>query len=126
MHPARKLLAGGVIAASVLTGGALGANFLGVAGAQTSSSTPADAGPHTANGKAETPLTGDDAGKATAAAQAAVPGATVDRVETDADDSGTYEAHVTKADGSKATVEMDESFNVTSVDEGPAGRGRGE
>src|SRR5689334_23544178 len=127
MHPARKLLLGGVIATSVLTGGALGANFLGVANAAetpTSTSTSADAapppaGPHTVDGKAETPLTGDDAAKATAAAQAAVPGATIDRVETDVD-GATYEAHVTKTDGSKATVLMDGSFAVTSVEDAPA------
>jgi uncharacterized membrane protein YkoI len=142
MHPARKLLLGGVIAASVLTGGALGANFLGVANAaETSTSTstsatssdaaapatdaaPPPAGPHTVDGKAETPLTGDDAAKATAAAEAAVPGATIDRVETDVD-GATYEAHVTKTDGSKATVLMDGSFAVTSVEDAPAGHGPG-
>jgi hypothetical protein len=129
MHPARKLLLGGVLATSVLTGGALGANFLGVANAaETSTSstapaadaapTPPPAGPHTLDGKAETPLTGDAAAKAAAAAQAAVPDATIDRVESDVDGGGVYEAHVTKADGTKATVLMDDSFNVTSVQDG--------
>lgn len=63
----------------------------------------------------ETPLTGDNAAKARAAALAKLPGATVDRVENDAD-GGKYEAHVTKADGTRATVKMDADFNVTSVE----------
>jgi hypothetical protein len=65
----------------------------------------------------ETPLTGTDAEKAKAAALAAVPGATVDRVETDADGAA-YEAHVTRSDGTKATVKFDQDFNVTGVEEG--------
>jgi hypothetical protein len=60
-------------------------------------------------------LTGDDAAKAKAAALAKLPGSTVDRVETDADGGGVYEAHVTKSDGSRATVLFDKDFNVTSV-----------
>ncbi len=60
-------------------------------------------------------LTGDDATKAKAAALAKVPGATIVRVETDADGGGVYEAHITKSDGSPATVLMDKSFTVTSV-----------
>jgi uncharacterized membrane protein YkoI len=53
---------------------------------------------------------------AKAAALAKLPGATVVRVETDADGDA-YEAHVTKADGSRATVKFDKSFNVTSVED---------
>ena len=74
-------------------------------------------GPHAANGKTEEVLTGDLAAKATAAALAAEPGATVDRVETDAD-GATYEAHITKADGTKATILFDENFNVTGTETG--------
>jgi uncharacterized membrane protein YkoI len=69
----------------------------------------------------ETALTGDTAAKVTAAAEKAVPGGTVDRVETDSDGSP-YEAHVTKADGSHVTVKVNEAFEVTSVD---ADSGRG-
>jgi len=50
----------------------------------------------------ETPLTGADAEKATASAQAEFPGGTVLRVETDED--GTYEAHVRKADGTEVEI----------------------
>jgi uncharacterized membrane protein YkoI len=63
-------------------------------------------------------LTGDTAAKVTAAAQAAVPGATVDRVETDAEGSP-YEAHLTKSDGSHVTVKVDASFKVTATEDGP-------
>ena len=70
----------------------------------------------------ETPLTGDAADKVTAAAQAAAPGATVDRVETD--DSHAYEAHVTLADGSKKVLFFNESFEADGEETAPAG-GRG-
>jgi hypothetical protein len=67
-------------------------------------------------------VTGEAAEKATAAATAAVPGATVDRVVEGRD--GGYVALVTKADGTRAAVKMDGSFNVTSVED-KAGRPRG-
>lgn len=44
-----------------------------------------------------------------AAVLAAYPGATIERLETDAD-GATYEAHITLADGSEATVKPDEAF----------------
>ncbi len=74
-------------------------------------------------GMNETPLTGADADKTTAAAQAEIPNGTVLRVETDAD--GTYEAHVRKADGTEVEVKMDTDFNVTSVEEFTGHKGRG-
>jgi uncharacterized membrane protein YkoI len=123
----QKALLSSALVGAAIAGGAVGASVLGTAQAQTSSSsaaastTAADGnhGPHIANGITETPLTGDDLTKATAAAQAAVPGGTIERVETDAE-GATYEAHVTKADGSRATVKLDASFNVTSVEDGMA------
>ncbi len=64
----------------------------------------------------------------TAAAQAAVPGGTIDRVETDND--GVYEAHVTKADGTHVIVQVGADYAVTgTIDQpqggpgGPGGRG---
>jgi hypothetical protein len=50
----------------------------------------------------------------TAAAQAAVPGATIQRVETDAEGSP-YEAHMVKSEGSLVTVKVDSSFKVTKI-----------
>ena len=141
MTPLRKVLIGGAFAGTALLGGALGATFLGTAGAQTTDPTttapaaeapasqpPADQGQprqapdwskggHQANGKTETALTGDDAAKATAAAEAAVPGATAQRAETDAEGAA-YEVHMTKADGSVVTVKLDSNFNVTETIDG--------
>jgi uncharacterized membrane protein YkoI len=130
MKPFRTLLIGGAIAGTALAGGAIGASFLGTAGAQTTSTTApaaADAQPHQtpdwskgghqANGKTETLLTGDDAAKATAAAQAAEPGATAQRVETDAEGAA-YEVHMTTSDGSIVTVKLDSNFVVTQTIDG--------
>lgn len=66
----------------------------------------------------ETALTGDTATKVRAAALAKTPGGTVDRVETDADGNAAYEAHITKADGGRITVYVDEQFNVVKVEQG--------
>jgi hypothetical protein len=132
----------GVLAASVLgaiaVGGLFGATVLtpAIGGAATSSTTAASSstsqssgtpaaatfdptkGGHTANGITEALLTGDTAAKVKAAALAAVPGGTVQRVENDAEGSP-YEAHMTKADGSQVTVKIDASFKVTSIEDGP-------
>ena len=124
----QKALLSSALVGAAIAGGAVGASVLGTAQAQTasttaaaSSSTGADAnhGPHIANGITETVLTGDDLTKATAAAQDAVPGATIERAETDAE-GATYEVHVTKSDGSEATVKLDASFTVTSIEDGRA------
>ena len=146
MNPLRKLAFGGAMAGTALLGGALGASLIGTANAQTTSDStstttaassgsssatsstatpPPDAhgpadwskGGHQANGITETVLTGDDLTKATAAAEAAVPGATAERAETDAE-GASYEVHMTKADGSVVTVKLDASFNVTSTIDG--------
>ena len=69
----------------------------------------------------ETLLTGDALTKVTAVAKEALPGATMVRVETDADGHAMYEAHVTKSDGTLATVYVDESFKLVSVETGPPG-----
>jgi hypothetical protein len=42
----------------------------------------------------------------------------VDRVETDGDGNAAYEAHITKADGSRITVYVNEQFNVVKVEQG--------
>lgn len=71
-------------------------------------------GGHQANGMTEAILTGDTADKVTAAAAAAVPGATVERVETDAE-GATYEAHIVKSDGSHVTVKLGADVAVSSA-----------
>jgi uncharacterized membrane protein YkoI len=129
------LLSGGLVAGATFSG-------VGVSSAQTapgSTSTTAPAAPKAtasdkakANDKAnrtpETPLTGDTANKVTAAAQAAVPGGTIIRVETDND--GVYEAHMTTTDGKEVEVQIGADFTVTKTNErgahGRDGRGHGD
>ena len=65
--------------------------------------------------KPETPLTGDVAAKVKAAAEAKVPGGTIERVETDSDHGSPYEAHVRKSDGTQLEVLVNKSFQVTAV-----------
>ena len=67
------------------------------------------------NGQRETLLTGDTAAKVKAAALAKVPGATVERVETDVDHGSPYEAHLRTSDGTELEVLVDKGFAVTAV-----------
>jgi uncharacterized membrane protein YkoI len=60
----------------------------------------------------ETVVTGATADKIKAAALAAVPG-TLNKAEQRSD--GTYEAEITKADGSEVHVSLDKNFKVTST-----------
>lgn len=130
MNTFRKAGLSAVLIGAAVAGGAIGASAIGTASAQTGSSSSSSAasgsttaapdpsqGGHTANGITETLLTGDTAAQVTSAAQAAVPGATIDRVENDAE-GATYEAHMTKADGSKVTVKVNADFSVASIEDG--------
>ena len=63
----------------------------------------------------ETLLTGDALTKVTAVAKEALPGATIVRVETDADGNAKYEAHMVASDGSLATVYVDDGFQLVRV-----------
>ncbi|MFN2560288.1 MAG: PepSY domain-containing protein [Jatrophihabitans sp.] len=67
-------------------------------------------------------VTGALATQLKAAALKAVPGGTVDRVETDAGD-GAYEAHMTKSDGTEVTVKFDKNDKLIGVE---AGMGKGD
>jgi uncharacterized membrane protein YkoI len=65
----------------------------------------------------ETVLTGNALEKVKEAALAKLgQGATVVRIETDADGHAAYEAHMLKADGTPATVYVDKSFDVVGVE----------
>jgi hypothetical protein len=130
----------GIMLAAVISGGAIGAAAIPAMAADTTGSstaaptdgygngygTPGDGtrGPHQANGKTEEVLTGETATKVEAAVKAAQPGATIERMETDAD-GAVYEAHITKADGTRATVLLDANFAVTETQAGGQGGGRG-
>jgi hypothetical protein len=118
--------AAGLVAIGAIIGGVVAVAMPASADPTTGPSASASAAPPTHNGQppvgggqrsGETLLGGTDAQTATAAALKAVPGATVDRVETDAD-GAVYEAHMTKSDGSKVTVKFDKDFNVTAVQDG--------
>jgi hypothetical protein len=138
----RKAAVGAALVATTLTGGVIGASLIGTSSAQTSTTTAPSAGAssgaapaappanfdpskggHVANGITETLLTGDTADKVKAAALAAVPGGTIQRVENDAEGSP-YEAHMTKSDGTQVTVKVDKDFKVTGIETGgPGGHG---
>jgi hypothetical protein len=150
MSPLRRAAVGVALVATAVAGGAVGASMMGSAGAQTTSTTasteagtpaaangggygsgpagqfdPTKGGHVGANGVKEVLLTGDTATKVRAAASAAVPGATIQRVETDAEGSP-YEAHMTKADGTRVTVKVDKAFKVTSVENDGSGGPHGQ
>ncbi len=81
-----------------------------------------------ANRSGEKALTGDPAAKVRAAALAVVPGATVERIETDGQGHAAYEAHLRTSDGRRVTVYVNAQFQVVSTEQGgPGGRhgGRG-
>src|SRR5690349_25070512 len=113
----RLVWAAALVAGGALAGGAVAIAMPAFAGSGTPSgyltaSDPPSSQPGGRDGggggqrAGETLLTGTDAEKAKAAALKAVPGGTVDRVETDAD-GAVYEAHMTKSDSSKVTVKFD-------------------
>jgi hypothetical protein len=122
------------IAAAVVVGAAIAAGVVATVLPAAASDTPsATAIPSASSGAGNVPgrsadsstpvrsdekaLAGTDAAKVTAAALAAVPGATVYRVETDADGAA-YEAHLTKSDGTRATVKLNKDFTVAGIEDG--------
>ena len=136
MTPLRKVAFAGAIVAASITGGAIGASFLGAANAQTSSGgstsstapqNPSSTAPQgqaampahgsAAHEDAEKAVTGSAATQAQAAAVKSVGSGTAGAVTTDYNQTG-YEVTVTKADGTQVEVHLDSSFNVMS---GPRG-----
>ncbi|MFF2318206.1 hypothetical protein ACFVTE_18300 [Arthrobacter sp. NPDC058097] len=137
MNQVKKIAAGATLIGALIGGGALAVTALPAnASTPTTSSTASSSTPGTntsqtprdeskgghvgANGSTEVLLTGDTAAKVTAAALAANPGATIERVENDAE-GATYEAHIVKADGTSATVKLDAAFKVTATETGGPG-----
>ena len=68
-----------------------------------------------ANGQVEQALPSAVAAKVKAAAEAKVPGGTVERVETDVDHGSPYEAHIVKSDGTQLEVLVNADFQVTAA-----------
>jgi hypothetical protein len=125
----RRGMALAAIGGAALFGAALVAGAAAASAATSPTPTPGTAqasfdptkGGHVgANGVVEKLLTGTTADKARAAALAAVPGATIERVENDAE-GAVYEAHMVKSDGTHVTVKMDANFKVTGIETGPTG-----
>ncbi|MEO6201555.1 MAG: hypothetical protein ABIX44_10375 [Cryobacterium sp.] len=138
MNKREKTAIGASIVGSMILGGAIGGTFLTSATAATntptdsSTSEPTDGSDQNDHdgsdqndhdgspGHGETRLTGDTAAKVTAAVKEKYPDAVIKRVENDRD--GVYEAHITQADGTRATVKLDTSFAITGTE---TGRGHG-
>ena len=139
MDKSQKAVPRFLVVAAIVTGVALGSYGIAAAASGSgSSSTATTAAPSTAappTGTAQGPpgasaqnpwghqrsdetlLTGDTATKVQQAAVAKVgSGATVVRVETDADGHAPYEVHMVKSDGTPVTVYVDKSFSVVSVE----------
>lgn len=95
--------------------GAADSNAAGSSSAATQTDSAQPSGPRPQRSDEEL-LSGNTATKVREAALAEVDGATIERVETDADGHAAYEAHIVKADGSRATVYVNEDFEVVSVD----------
>ena len=122
-------LLGAGVAAGALLATTLGANAesTSTSGSLSAASTSASPGtpsrpPNDDHGSApvrddEKSVSASIAATLKAAALKAVPGGTVYRVETDAGDA-TYEAHMTKADGTEVTVKFDQNLKVTKVESG--------
>jgi len=120
----------GLLLVGGIAGGAMAATSSASAAGTTTSPTAVTPGPPS-RGNTATPVrpgekaeAGTDLAALKAAALKAVPGGTVYRVETDADGS-TYEAHMTKADGTLVTVKFDKSLAVTAVQAGMGAGGPG-
>jgi hypothetical protein len=129
MNGINRKIGAGAIALGVALGSYGIASAASGSGTTTTNPSATPSAPSTAPGTApaapqgwgaqrsdETLLTGDAATKVKAIALAKVPGATVVRVETDADGHAAYEAHLTKSDGSLATVYVDKDLNFVSVE----------
>jgi hypothetical protein len=133
-NPIQKMLAGlAAVAALALGGSAIaGAASSGTSTAPAGTSSTAAQQAHAnipAHGSAahedqEKPATGDAAAKAKAAAVKSLGGGTAGEVTTDFTGNG-YEVTVTKSDGSKVEVHLDNSFNVADHGGAPGGYGPG-
>jgi len=136
----RVLVTGGLAAGTMLGAAGIASAATGTSTTATSGSSSTTTSPPTGtppaggaqgnpatmtHGPGETLLTGTQLQQATAAAAAAVPGATVIRAETNSSGGYPYEVHLAKSDGTDVTVELDTNFKVITTisgfGAGPAG-----
>ena len=131
-NPTRKIAGMAALVASGVVAGGVLASSLAANAADSPTPSPSSRAAHTNPNPGdtskpqrsdETLLTGDILAKVKAAVTAKYAGATFDRVETDSD--GVYEAHITRADGTRVTVEVNKAFAVTGEEAGHGGRGGG-
>jgi len=104
--------------AGIVAGAALAAMAVaGIAGSTLANAADSSTGSNSGTSKmaraASEPLTGATADSVKAAVLAKYPGATVDSMEKETHGTSIYEAHITKADGTRAHVLLDSSFVVT-------------
>lgn len=122
--PLERLVVIGALAFGVAAGGygianaASGSNSSSTGGSSALTAAAQPAQPWGGQRSDETPLTGSDAEKVKQLALGKLPGATVIRVETDADGNAAYEAHVVQSDGTPATVYVSKAFEVVKVETG--------
>ncbi|UUL75519.1 hypothetical protein NG819_15135 [Pseudarthrobacter sp. Fe7] len=121
MNQIRKIVAGTSLIGALIGGGALTAMALPANAATTPSPSAASTSSADANHGNETALTGDIAAKVKDAVLAANAGATVENLTTEDDGSAAYEAHITKTDGTHATVKLDANFTITATEAGGQG-----
>jgi uncharacterized membrane protein YkoI len=121
-----KVMVGVATVTSFALGGAAVAQAVGNSNDSTTTNNNGSAPAHSDGAlpqrSDETVLTGDTASKVTAAAKAKVPGATIERAETDADGHAAYEVHMVKSDGSRITVYVNKQFEVVGTEDGPPSR----
>jgi uncharacterized membrane protein YkoI len=115
MNSAQNVAAGAALIAVLAGGGAIAVASSAPPGTPARYAQDPAKGGHQANGITEQLLSGDTADRVRGAAIAANPGATVHRVENDPE-GAVYEAHITKADGTAATVKLDATFTVTDTE----------
>jgi hypothetical protein len=118
---AGALAVGAAVVADAASNGSSGSS--GTSGAQPGAGQAARQGTPPQH-PGETLLTDGTAQKVKDAALKKVPGASVIRVETDAEGSP-YEAHLRKSDGSEVTAKVNKQFQVTDVQQGFGGGPRG-
>ena len=106
-----KLLAGLLALAALALGGSALAGAASGDNAGTKAAEPAEQGDSEGSGS----ISAADASRAREAA-AAKTGGQSGHIELDGEHGATYEVEVTKADGSKVDVRLDDQFHVVTVD----------
>jgi hypothetical protein len=124
----RKRFRGVLAAGAIAVGLAAGSSGVAAAANGTAASPPTGTTPQSAPATPdpqnpwgpqrsdETQLQGDTLASVKSAALDKVPGATIVRIETDADGHAAYEAHLIEKDGTPATVYVDKQFDVVGVE----------